>query len=233
MVSALTQAFHLISNMEKSAFSAYLASLWEPLTPKLQELEKRAIEGEVPIIRKDTQRFLIWLIRDRKPRRILEIGAAVGFSSILMATEAGENADILTMENYEPRIAEAKKNIAEFGMENRITLREGDAGETLNELVSAVSENEGKFNLIFLDGPKGQYPLYLPLLKKLLAKDGILVTDNILQDGDLLRSHFAIRRRDRTIHKRMREYLYELTHDPALSTVILELGDGLSLTTWK
>ena len=217
--------------MDRQAFSAYLASLWEPLSPELLELEKRAKQGEVPIIRKDTQRFLIWLIEDRKPKRILEIGAAVGFSSILMATAAGAEASVITMENYEPRILEAKKNIGEFGMQDRIDLREGDAGEILKEIAAKCHEDKTSFDLIFLDGPKGQYPVYLPVLKKLLAKNGILVTDNILQDGDLLRSHFAIRRRDRTIHKRMREYLYELTHDSELSTVILELGDGLSLTT--
>ena len=111
-------------------------------------------------------------------------------------------------------------------MEDQITLLEGDAQEVLPTL-------DGHFDFIFMDAAKGQYPIFLPELKRLMHSGSVLVTDNILQDGDIIESHFAIERRNRTIHKRMREYLYELTHDEDMLYSQFPVGDGVSINCLK
>lgn len=203
-------------------FTTYLNSLYPPLNDTLKEIEKEAIETFVPIIRPETQNLLSLLISMKKPKRILEVGAAVGFSASLMASIA-RDAQITTIENYEPRIPIARSNFERCGFSNRITLLEGDAMEILPTL-------DEKFDFIFMDAAKGQYINFWPEIKRLIAEDGVIVTDNVLQDGDIIESRFAITRRNRTIHKRMRDYLYELTHDEMYTTTILPLGDGVSIS---
>jgi len=194
------------------------------LPSDLEVFEKKALSDWMPIIRKDTQALLIWLMKERKPKRILEIGACVGFSSILMARYTSEETKIFTVENYEPRIQEATENIAEFGYEKKITLMAMDAKEALEKL-------DGKFDFIFLDGPKGQYPFYLPRLLELLSEDGMMVTDNVLFDGDLLKDRKEIRHRDRTIHDRLNMFLDELLNNESLNTLVTQTGDGMAITT--
>lgn len=192
----------------------------------LKEIEKEALSTEVPIIRKDMQTFLRVLLKISRPKKILEVGAAVGFSAIMMAENTDKDCEITTIENWPPRIPIAKSNFIRAGFENKITLLEGDAGEILPSLAS-----EGKvYDLIFMDAAKGQYPIILPDVLKMLRPGGILLTDNVLLEGDLIESKYAIVRRDRTIHKRMREYLFELTHNKELKTTILPVGDGVALT---
>ena len=120
----------------------------------------------------------------------------------------------------------AKENFRRAGREAQITLLEGDAGQILKEL-------EDSFDMIFMDAAKGQYPAYLEQVMRFLVPGGILITDNVLQDGDIIESRFAVERRDRTIHSRMREYLYTLKHHPELETSILPLGDGVALSVRK
>ena len=189
-------------------------------------IEKEAIRDDVPIIRKESGELLRILLQIKKPEKILEVGAAIGFSSVFMGENTDNNTHITTIENYPPRIERAKANIALAGMEDKITLISGDAAEVLKEL-------SGSWDFIFMDAAKGQYIHFLPDVLRLLAPDGLLFSDNVLQDGDVLESRFAVTRRNRTIHSRMREYLTMLTHTPELTTSVIPIGDGVSLTMKK
>lgn len=202
---------------------AYINSLDKGNTPVLDEIEKEAIGTYVPIIRQETQSLLKVLISMKSPERILEVGTAVGFSAILMAEYSGNNTNITTIEKFEKRIPIARSNFKRAGMENRITLLEGDALEVLKTL-------DTEYDFIFMDAAKGQYINFLPEVKRLLKAGGVLVSDNVLQDGDIIQSRYAVTRRNRTIHGRMREYLYELTHDADLQTTILPIGDGVTIS---
>ncbi|MCR4694566.1 MAG: O-methyltransferase [Pseudobutyrivibrio sp.] len=206
-----------------SRYTTYLNSLYPELSPVLKEIQKEALDSFVPIIRPETINLLQTLISIKKPKRILEVGTAVGFSAGVMLEAAGPEATIITIENYEPRIPIAKGNFARMELEDRVTLLEGDATDILPTL-------SGPFDFIFMDAAKGQYINFWPDIKRLVATDGLIVTDNVLQDGDIIQSRFAITRRNRTIHKRMRDYLYELTHDSGFATTILPLGDGVSIS---
>lgn len=204
-------------------YTTYLNSLYPELSPVLKDIQREALESYVPIIRPETVNLLQLLIKMKQPKTILEVGAAVGFSANLMAEAAGDDVRITTIENYEPRIPIANANFKRTGRDNQITLLEGDAMEILPTL-------EGPFDFIFMDAAKGQYINFWPEIKRLIRDGGVVVTDNVLQDGDIIESRFAITRRNRTIHKRMRDYLYELTHDEDFSTTILPLGDGVSIS---
>ncbi|QFJ55732.1 O-methyltransferase [Pseudobutyrivibrio xylanivorans] len=204
-------------------YTTYLNSLYPELSPVLKAIQKEAIETYVPIIRPETINLLQLLIHMNRPKRILEVGAAVGFSANLMAEAAGDDVEIITIENYEPRIPIANANFKRTGRDKQITLLEGDAQDILPTL-------DGPFDFVFMDAAKGQYINFWPEVKRLTRDGGVIVTDNVLQDGDIIESRFAITRRNRTIHKRMRDYLYELTHDEGFSTTILPLGDGVSIS---
>ena len=186
-------------------------------------IEKEAVRDDVPIIRKETGELLRILLQIKKPERILEVGAAIGFSSVFMGENTGKNTHITTIENYEKRIPIARENFRRAGKEDKITLIEGDATEVLAEM-------EGTFDFIFMDAAKGQYIHYLPNVLRLLSDGGCLVSDNVMQDGDIIESRFAVERRNRTIHARMREYLYELKHREDLVTSIIPLGDGVAVS---
>ena len=202
----------------------YINSLDAGNTAMLDQIEREATADYVPIIRKEMQSFLKFLLAMKKPARILEVGTAVGFSDILMAEYDPVPCQITTIENYEKRSPIARENFKRAGKEAQIALLEGDAAEVLKTL-------EGPYDFIFMDAAKGQYIHFLPEILRLLAKDGVLVSDNVLQDGDVIESRFAVTRRNRTIHKRMREYLYTLTHSEELVTAVLPVGDGITLST--
>ena len=207
-------------------YLTFMNSFAQGNTEFLEALEERSISEYVPIIRKDMQNFLKVFLQMKQPKRILEVGTAVGFSSILMATYNPVDCHIDTIENYDKRIPIAKKNFEAAGFASTITLYEGDAAEILPTL-------QGPYDLIFMDAAKGQYPLFYPMLKKLTTTGSVMITDNVLQDGDIIESHFAISRRNRTIHKRMREFLFEAGHDEDFSSTILPVGDGISLLVRK
>ena len=212
--------------ISKERTDVFINSLEDDQSPFLDEIEQEALAADVPIIRKDMQGFLKFLLKVRKPKAILEVGTATGFSALLMAENTPDDTLITTIEKYEKRIPVAKENFKRGHYENRITLLEGDANDLLKSL-------EGEFDFIFMDAAKGQYLSFLPEVVRLLAPGGMLLTDNVLQDGDVLESRYAVTRRNRTIHARMREYLYELKHHPFLDTVILTLGDGVSVSVKK
>ena len=201
----------------------YIRSLEVPESAVIEAIEQEALRERVPIIRKEMQSFLKVLLMIKRPMRILEVGAAVGFSSILMSEYMPEGGHITTIENYDKRIPIARANFKRAGKEEQIDLIEGEALDVMHGL-------EGPYDLIFVDAAKGQYIHYLPEVMRLLGTDGVLVSDNVLQEGDIIESRFAVERRNRTIHSRMRDYLYELKHHDQLQTSIIPLGDGVALS---
>ena len=201
----------------------FINSLDTGNTPFLEELEQYALQERVPVIRREMQSFIKMLLALQRPKRILEVGTAIGFSTLLMCEYGPADVQITTIENYEKRIPLAKENFRKAGQESKITLLEGDATKILAGL-------SGSYDLIFMDAAKGQYIHWLPDVIRLLKKGGVLLSDNVLQDGNLIESHYIVERRDRTIYKRMREYLYQLKHDPLLETSILPLGDGVTVS---
>ena len=204
----------------------YINSLDTGNTEILDEIEREALETYVPIVRKEMQSFLKLILSIKRPARILEVGTAVGFSAILMAEYNPIPCEITTIENYEKRIPIARENFRKAGRESQIEFLTGDAGEILKELT-------GTYDLIFMDAAKGQYMNWLPDVLRLMHKGSVLVSDNVLQEGDIIESHYLVERRNRTIYKRMRQYLYELKHNPLLETSILPLGDGASISVKK
>lgn len=206
--------------------TTYIHSLEGPESEIIETIEREAIETYVPIIRKETQSLLKVLLLLKKPVKILEVGTAIGFSSILMSEYMPENGHITTIEKYEKRIPIARENFKRAGKEEKITLLEGDALEIMQSL-------DESYDMIFMDAAKGQYLNFLPYIKKLMKKGSVLISDNVLQDGDMIESRYVVERRDRTIHKRMREYLYTLKHDEELLTSIIPLGDGITLSVMR
>jgi predicted O-methyltransferase YrrM len=194
----------------------------------LIELEKFSKSTDVPIIRPQMQSLLRLLITWSRPMKILEVGTAIGFSALLMSEYAPKGCHITTIEKYEKRIPLAKENFEKAGKADDITLIEGDATEVL-----AGMKEAGEYDLIFMDAAKGQYINFLPDILRLLSPTGLLVSDNILQEGELIESKYAVIRRNRTIHNRMREYLYAITHNDELETTILPIADGVALSAKK
>jgi len=192
----------------------------------LDEIECYAKETDVPIIRTHMQSLLKFLLASKRPETILEVGTAIGFSALLMREYAPVNCRITTIEKYEKRIPVAKANFERYDTDGRITLLEGDAADILKKLT-------GSYDMIFMDAAKGQYIHFMPEVLRLLAPGGMLISDNVLQDGNIIESRYAVTRRDRTIHSRMREYLYELKHNELLETVILPVGDGVTVSVKK
>lgn len=192
----------------------------------LEKIEKEALGANVPIIRKEMQSFLKVLLMILKPMNVLEVGTAVGFSAVLMSECMPAGGRITTIENYEKRILIARENFRRAGKESVITLLSGDAMEILPTL-------KEEYDLIFMDAAKGQYIHFLPQVQRLLKCGGVLLSDNVMQDGTVIESRFAVERRDRTIHARMREYLYELKHSDCFQTSILPLGDGVAVSVKK
>ena len=204
----------------------FLSSLEKGNPDFIDDLEEKAINDNVPIIKKPVQGLLRVLLKMLKPERVLEIGTAVGFSAMFMMYHAPEIKRLTTIEDYKKRFDEAEKNFEAYGFSDRTELIFGDANEILPKL-------EEPYDLIFMDAAKAQYINYLPEAVRLLKSGGMLIADNCLQDGDILESRFIIERRDRTIHKRMREFLYCINNSDELESTVLDIGDGVALCVRK
>lgn len=209
--------------MENERIPRFLHSLEKEEDPFLLKLREEAAANGVPIVRRETESFLRTVTAAKRPQRVLEIGTAIGYSALVMS-EYAEHID--TVENYAPRISQAKENFRKAGKEETIRLLEGDAGPVLKQLLSAGST----YDLIFLDAAKGQYSIWLENLVNLLSPSGLLIADNVLQDGTVTESRFTVDRRDRTTHERMREFLYRIKHDSRLESAVIPIGDGVSLS---
>ncbi len=204
----------------------YIHSLEPDRSELLENVRKEALAAEIPIIRDETAALLKCFVMMLRPRRILEIGTAVGYSALIMAEAMPEEANIVTVENYQPRVLEASKNISKSIYRDRIRLINDDAGKVIKTMASSGEQ----FDFIFMDAAKGQYINWLPDIMKMMPDRAVLFSDNILQDGRIIESRYQVERRDRTIHTRMREYLFELKHNDELETAILTDGDGISVS---
>lgn len=206
--------------------TAYINSLDSGDGSICDEIAREAAASYVPIIRRETAALLKTMVALKQPEKILEVGTAVGYSALLMARVMPDTAHITTIEKFEKRIPIARANFKKAGVEEKITLLEGDAGEILSGL-------SGNFDFIFMDAAKGQYIHWLPMVLRVLKPGGLLMSDNVLQEGTIVESRYAVERRDRTIHERMREYLYILKHREDLETSILPIGDGVALSVYR
>ena len=202
---------------------SYIHSLEKGNGEMCDKIEEYAHCTNVPIIRKEMESFLKVIIGIKNPKSILELGTAIGYSAIIMANASSKNCRITTVENYEKRIPIAKENIKLAGYENKINLIEGDALEVLGKI------NE-RYDMVFMDAAKAQYIKYLEQIMRILPIGGILIADNVLQEGELIESRFVVERRNRTIHSRMREYLSMVKNMPELETTIVPIGDGITLS---
>lgn len=205
--------------------AAYINSLASDDNELCERIAHEAVCAHVPIVRRETASLLKTMVILKQPRRILEVGTAVGYSALLMAQVMPEDAHITTIESYGKRAASAREHFELAGLADRITLLFGDAGEILGTL-------DGPYDFIFMDAAKGQYLNWLPDILRILTPGGLLMSDNVLQGGDIVESRYAVERRNRTIHARMREYLYELTHKEELTTSIIPIGDGVALSVF-
>lgn len=209
-----------------SRITDYIHSLESGQGELCDRIEEEARLANIPIIRRETASLLKTLVASARPGKILEIGTAVGYSALLMCRAMPEDCHITTIEKYEKRIPAARENFRLAGEEGRITLLAGDADIMLDSLEGQL------FDFVFMDAAKGQYLSWLPKIMGLMGEGAMLVSDNVLQDGDIVQPRFAIERRNRTIHSRMREYLYRLKHNEALETAILSIGDGVALSVY-
>lgn len=212
--------------MEAERLITYIHSLDQEYSPLVREIAGEAEASSVPIVRRETGELLKTLVAMKQPRRILEVGTAIGFSAILMAEVMPASCHLTTIEKYDKRIPIARANFEKAGLTDRVTLLEGDAADFLKQL-------EGSYDFIFMDAAKGQYIHFLKDVLRLLPEGGVLVSDNVLQDGDILESRFAVERRNRTIHSRMREYLYTIKHHEQLTTAVIPIGDGVAVSVKK
>lgn len=212
--------------MEQERMEVFLDKYREELPRYIVELERQALTDEVPVIRRGTRDVLRYLLRTEQPEHVLEVGTAIGYSALCMKEFLPSSSSITTIEKVEMRLVEARKNLHRYDPERRISLLEGEAAEVLRQLVK-----QGKsFDFIFMDAAKGQYLNFLPDVLQLLKENGTLVSDNILHEGDVLQSRYAVTRRDRTIHGRMREYLQVLMDTEELETICLPIGDGMTIS---
>ena len=214
---------------EKEKIDGFIRSLSGENSPFCEALRERALAEGVPIIKKETENLLKVLLRVHPPKKVLEIGTGVAYSAIMMAEHIPPDAAILTVENYEKRIEAARVNIRASGRSDQITLLFREAGEA----IASLKEAGERFDFIFLDGPKGQYIHWLEGLMAMMNRGGVLVSDNVLQEGRIALSRFAIDRRERTTHARMREFLRRLMQDERLVSSILPVGDGVAVSILK
>lgn len=189
----------------------------------IKELERYAIQNSIPIIQKEVANFLDIMINIKRPENILELGTAIGYSSILMSKYSGGRALIKTIERDKKMVDIARNNIASFGLEDKITVVEGDCLEVLENM-------EDQYDMIFIDAGKGHYNHFLPHCIRLLKRDGIIIADNVLFRG-MVASDELVTRRKVTIVKRMRIYLDEISKNEDLVTSVIPMGDGIAVTT--
>ncbi len=211
-----------MSNIVNEKVEDYIRNTLKDKTGLLKELEDYAHENNVPIIHKEVSDMLNVLLKIQKPKRILEVGCAIGYSSIFFADTLDGDVEIITAERNEQMIEKAKENFKRAELEDKITILEGDAEENLAKV-------EGEFDMIFIDAAKGQYKLFYDMVIDKLKVGGLLISDNILYKGMIAHDDFVVRRK-RTIVKRMRNYLDFICNCDYLTTSLIPIGDGVALS---
>ena len=201
---------------------SYIRELISDREGTLKEIEDFARENGVPIVQKETAKFLEFMVSMKRPLRILELGTAIGYSAILMYEASGTKPTITTIERDENMIKYARENFEKYNLQEKIEIKEGDCLEILEDL------NE-PYDLIFMDAGKGHYNHFLPHCLRLLKDDGVIVADNVLFRG-MVASNELVKRRKITIVKRMREYLELVSNDKDLITSVIPMGDGIAVT---
>lgn len=199
----------------------YLENLQPFCEGELGKLQKTSYEKEVPIIPKDVVQFLGVVLSIIKPKKILEIGMAVGFSASYMTGFLQEGGHLTTIDRFDVMIKQARENFKRLGVEDKVTILEGNA----NDILPTLDE---QYDFIFMDAAKGQYIQILPDVLRLLKKGGVIIADDILQEGRVAQAYEEVPKRQRTIHKRMNEFLNEITNNPKLKSSILTIGDGVA-----
>ena len=217
----------MIEHIDEIRVKDFLMSLSSENDDDILKLKEYAKENDVPIIRDETRDFLRLMLGMKKPLTILEIGTAIAYSTLIMHRVCKE-ASIVTIEDFESRIVAARNNIVKYFDKSKIKLIECDAGIYLKE-----NPEKELFDFVFLDAAKGQYINWIDDIKRLMKRNAILISDNIFKDGEILESKYLIKKRDRTIHKRMREFLKSITNDKDFNTYIFDIGDGLSVSIKK
>lgn len=208
----------------KPELVAFLRNEQKQLSGELGQIEKEANENEVPIIPHETVVFMQFLLGQIKPKQVLEIGTALGFSSSLMAQYVGEDGHVTTIDRFDVMIRKAKKTYERLGLEDRVTLLEGQAADILPELT-------GPYDFIFMDSAKSKYIEFLPECLRLLKKGGVLMVDDIFQGGTVLDPIEEIPRNRRTIHRKLKRFLDVINSHSDLTTSLVPLGDGIALIT--
>ena len=191
---------------------------------ELKKVKQKALENHIPIIMDDTLDVISKILKEKNPKRILEIGTAVGYSAICFSEYLTEGGIIDTIERDEERISEAKINFEKVEVQNKIILHPGDAVEILPTL-------DEKYDIVFIDAAKGKYPFFLKEALRMINKDGIIIADNVLYKGYVMSDYN--KHKQRTAVRNLREYIKETTENPMLDTKILEVGDGLAITKIK
>lgn len=214
-----------MGDMER--ISSFVNSFIKDDEGSLEEIYNEAVVRGVPVIRKASRELLKTQLLIKKPKNILEIGTAVGYSSLFMSQYTDEECRITTIELDEQRVATARDSIKLLGKENVIEVIKGDALFVLKELPDA------SYDFLFVDAAKGQYINYYEDVLRIAKPGAVIISDNILQDGEILESHYTVEKRNRTIHDRMREYLYNITHDDRVESAILSVADGMAVTVKK
>ena len=188
---------------------------------ELQKIKKKALEEHIPIIMDETLEVIEKYLEENKPKRILEIGTAVGYSAICFTKILDENGIIDTIERDAERVKEARENIKKAEVEDKINIYEGDAVEILPTL-------DNKYDVVFIDAAKGKYPFFLKEALRMINKNGIIFADNILYKGYVMSDYN--KHKQRTAVRNLREYIKEVSENPNLETEILEVGDGLAIS---
>jgi len=188
---------------------------------ELEKIKQKALEEHIPIIMDDTLEVIEKQLKEKPPKRILEIGAAVGYSAMCFSEFLADGGKIDTIERDEERIKEAKINFKNVGVEEKVKLYEGDAVEILPTL------NE-KYDMVFIDAAKGKYPFFLKEALRMINENGIIFADNILYKGYVMSDYN--KHKQRTAVRNLREYIKEVSESPNLETEILEVGDGLAIS---
>ena len=203
----------------KEEIVSFMRERQAPVTDALKELEEFARRENIPIIPHETVAFFRLFLQTMKPKSILEIGTAIGFSALLMAEQVPD-AKIMTIDRNEEMIGFARENFARFDQRKQITLLEGDAVDLLEHI-------EQRFDLIFMDSAKSKYIVFLPEVLKRLEVGGVVILDDIFQGGDVARDIMEVRRGQRTIYRGLQR-LFDATLDhPSLTTSLIPLGDGI------